>query len=182
MAKKRTTKKRAAGKKTVAKKQKSDWSFEGKILVILFTVIVLALIFGMVKDGSANSVMGDMDHGDHAAMDHSHESIEVDDLEQIPSVELQVLKDAKSGYNLRILTENFAFVPELVNTDYVPNEGHAHIYVDGEKLARVYGEWYHLDGLKPGEYEIRVDLTAHNHASLVYQDEHVADTVLVTFE
>ena len=38
------------------------------------------------------------------------------------------------------------FAPENVNQADVDGQGHAHIYVDGEKVSRVYGERFHLTG------------------------------------
>ncbi len=68
-----------------------------------------------------------------------------------------------SGWNLQILPTRFAFAPERVNQAHVPGEGHAHVYVDGKKYARVYGAWVHLEPLGPGSHQIRVTLNANDH-------------------
>lgn len=80
------------------------------------------------------------------------------------SVSLQVIADSVSGYNLRIATQGFRFAPESAGAAHVPGEGHAHLYVNGVK-TRVYGEWFHLDGLAPGTHEVRVTLNANDHSS-----------------
>ena len=79
------------------------------------------------------------------------------------SVSLQVMADSVSGHNLRIVAEGFRFAPENAGAAHVPGEGHAHLYVNGVK-TRVYGEWFHLDGLPPGAHEIRVTLNANDHS------------------
>ena len=43
-------------------------------------------------------------------------------------------------------------------------EGHLHLYVDGAKHTRLYGSWFHLDGLAPGAHALRVEAVANNHA------------------
>ena len=78
-------------------------------------------------------------------------------------VGLEVHPDAVSGYNIRIVTEGFRFAPEHASGDHVPGEGHAHLYVNGEKISRLYGEWLHLSALPDGAHEVRVTLNANSH-------------------
>ena len=46
----------------------------------------------------------------------------------------------------------------------VAGEGHLHLYVDGAKRTRLYGAWFYLDGLAPGDHALRVEAVANNHA------------------
>jgi hypothetical protein len=96
------------------------------------------------------------------------------------SVALQVEPDESKGYNVLIIPTDFVFAPEHVNGDHVPGEGHAHLYVDGEKVARVYGEWFHLDRLPDGEHSIRATLNANTHGEYVAGEAPVAATVTLT--
>ncbi|WP_369682774.1 hypothetical protein [Roseovarius sp. M141] len=48
----------------------------------------------------------------------------------------------------------------------VPGEGHAHVYVNGEKLGRLYGAWMHLPRLPPGEVIVLVTLNSNTHGPL----------------
>ncbi len=95
---------------------------------------------------------------DHSS--HEHGPVESEGI----SVDLEVTVDEMSGANVRIIPTGFEFAPESVNMDHVDGEGHAHIYVDGVKIGRVYSPWYHLGGLEPGEHEIVVTLNANTHA------------------
>ena len=61
-------------------------------------------------------------------------------------------------------------------------EGHAHIYVDGVKIGRVYGTWFFLGGLSPGEYEVRVTLTANTHPPYERDGEPLEAPVVVTVQ
>jgi hypothetical protein len=86
------------------------------------------------------------------------------------------MRDSVGGWNIHLRTKNFRFAPENVNGHPVPGEGHAHLYVDGEKVARLNGPWFHLGSLSPGRHTIQVTLNANNHASLVLHGEPVAVT------
>ena len=94
-----------------------------------------------------------------------------------PSLKLHLSPEGDFAWNLHIVTEHFRFAPEDVNAVHVPGEGHAHIYVDGVKLNRVYGPWYHLTGLPEDAREIRVTLNANSHETLSVDGAPVAATV-----
>jgi hypothetical protein len=99
--------------------------------------------------------------------DHSqHRITPVPADHPIPSISLDFTPDPTGGYNLRIETRNFRFTPENVNTEPVFNEGHAHLYVNRRKVARLYSEWHHLSPslLKSRYNEVRVELNANDHS------------------
>lgn len=114
------------------------------------------------------------------AMDHP--SIEVTTDTPIPTVAIEALPDTKDGYNVHITTENFTFTPERVNETPIPNEGHAHIFVNGIKISRVYGEWFYLPSshFVSGENIIEVTLNANDHSDWLYNGEHISAQVTVT--
>jgi hypothetical protein len=101
----------------------------------------------------------------HIDMSHLHPQREVS-LEIAPELSVKVIADSKSGYNIQILTRNYKWSPEAVNTKVIENEGHAHIYINDEKIARVYGEWFHLDDhhLSQNQNLLRVTLNANDHS------------------
>lgn len=103
---------------------------------------------------------------------HSHAAVPVDPDLPIPSVTMLVFPDAMDGYNVQILTQNFEFTPAAINTDVVPNQGHAHIYINGQKIARVYGHWYHLpSALFTQEVSaVTVSLNANDHGTWALPD------------
>ena len=58
-------------------------------------------------------------------------------------------------------------------------EGHIHLYIDGKKVTRIYGNWYYLPELPPGRHEIRVGLTGNSHEMLMVQDQEIGDTEII---
>ncbi len=77
------------------------------------------------------------------------------------------------------MPQNFRFSPENASTADVPGEGHAHVYVNGTKLARLYGNWMHIGDLPKGEVEVSVSLNANSHSPLMVDDEPVSAMVTV---
>jgi len=55
-----------------------------------------------------------------------------------------------------------------------------HPYADDEKIARAYGEWYHIASLPEDAEMIYVALYANNHQPLVVDGEPISDMVLVS--
>ena len=94
---------------------------------------------------------------------HNHKSIEA--KMPYPSVDIRVIKDTKSGYNIQLITKNFKFTPEKVNKENVMNEGHAHIYINRVKNI-VYSEWYHVEDEKLTQpiNQIRATLNSNDHS------------------
>lgn len=110
------------------------------------------------------------DHSTHTLHDHakSHSKVEVDP-ENAPQVSIRVERDTIAGWNVFVTVKNFVFTPESVNQANTPNQGHAHLYLNGVKLTRLYGTAYHLADLPPGSHEVSVSLNANDHSDLLYQ-------------
>lgn len=106
-----------------------------------------------------------------------HEPIE---SEKDVSVEVGAVAEDEGGVNLFLLTRDWVWSPENVNNSHVPGEGHAHIYVDGEKVGRAYGPYQYLSGLEPGERHIRVTLNSNDHSALTYGGQPVEASTMVT--
>jgi hypothetical protein len=123
-----------------------------------------------------------------SAKEHSHRQIEIPKGHAIPTVELRVIPDSMRGWNVHIQTQNFVFAPEDVNqgsqsVSQAPNQpvkGHAHLFVNGQKLTRLYGPWYYLESLPSGHNELRVTLATNQHEDLVYQGNVIETSVMVT--
>lgn len=120
-------------------------------------------------------------HGDHGRATVVHDHSKLLDLPTVdaPTVGLQVLADPASGWNLHVTTTNFKFSPRNASTEHVLGEGHAHIYIDGKKLGRLYGNWYHVPMLPEGVSEVRVGLFSNDHKRLSVSGQTVEDKVSV---
>ena len=100
--------------------------------------------------------------------------------EDAPQIQLTVHTDPMAGYNLNVQVENFVFSPQQASLAHVNGQGHAHVYVNGVKQARLYGAWAHLDGLPKGEVTVEVTLNSNNHQPLAVEGEPIkASTMLV---
>ena len=120
--------------------------------------ILLGALLGLV---TAARVAGAGE--DHA---HHHGLLEVGGPGPAPAVALTATPDPMGGWNVHVRTQHFRFAPERVNQAHRPGEGHAHLYVDGQKVARLYAPWYHLGALPAGKHRLSVTLNANSHEEL----------------
>jgi copper(I)-binding protein len=68
-----------------------------------------------------------------------------------------------AGFPLALRVENFTFVQADGDAVHVPNQGHAHVYLNGLKLGRLYAPTFDVGGLAPGTYRLRVSLNTNDH-------------------
>ena len=150
---------------------------------------------GLVLSGALASPAvwgeGAHDHHDHhhmaggpaaAASEHEHHHAAYDVAAQgepVPRLEIQVSPDAMSGWNLHLRVENFRFAPASVNGAHKPGEGHAHVYIDGKKFARLYGPWFHIPALAPGSHRLRVTLNTNTHQEIHADGQAIDALVLI---
>ncbi|MEP5731478.1 MAG: hypothetical protein ABJL67_19140 [Sulfitobacter sp.] len=124
----------------------------------------LAAGYGVTFDGHDH---GDPAHHgastDHALMHDTPIDIPAADA---PQISIMLHPDPMAGYNLHVMTENFAFSPQNASLSNVTGEGHAHVYINGQKLSRLYGGWMHLDNLPKGTVDIEVTLNTNDHRPL----------------
>ena len=134
----------------------------------------------MGMDHSAMAMGEDMANAT-AEMDHDHPLLDIAEGAPVPTVTHLAFPDAMDGFNIQILTENFAFTPAAINGEVEQNEGHAHLYVNGEKIQRVYGNWVHLPAslLESGANAVTITLNANDHSEWAVDGAVVASTVIV---
>lgn len=120
-------------------------------------------------------------HGDgHGEHDHHHRALEVPANQPTPTVALAVEPDPVTGWNIEVRTENWTFAPERVNQDSVTTEGHAHLYLNGEKITRIYSQWYYQPSLPSGEHTLTVGLNANGHEALTHNNEPIEASVRIS--
>jgi hypothetical protein len=100
----------------------------------------------------------------------------------LPTVRLTIHPDARQGWNLEVQTTNFRFAPESVNQVSTAIEGHAHLYINGVKITRLYGNWYYLESLAPGRHQITVRLNTNGHEMLMHDGQAIEDTATIEIE
>jgi len=130
------------------------------------------------------------DHGDpahHGGTEHqmeisSHDHGKVVNIaagDDAPALSIEVLKDPMAGWNLHVMTKNFEFSPQNASAADLPGEGHAHVYINGTKLSRLYGDWLHLSDLPQGKVEVKVSLNANSHSQLQVDGQPVEAYVTI---
>lgn len=122
-------------------------------------------------------------HGElsDSSADH-HGSAEPGTIEsEVPiSISFTTEVDDKGGVDIQITTEGWLWTPDNVDGEHVPGEGHAHIYVDGVKIGRIYGPTYYLEGIDSGERQVRISLNSNSHDELTYDGNAVEAIASVT--
>lgn len=100
-----------------------------------------------------------------------------------PQLRITAEKDITGGFNVHLVTSNFRWSPEHVSQAFVPGEGHAHLYLDGIKIGRVYGEWFHVNtaqfARQSGEQLVSVELVGDDHAPYVVAGVPIRSEVLI---
>ena len=139
-----------------------------KLLLIALSTVCSTLVFG-------DSIHANQDHH----QDHHHKTMMIEEGQAVPNVDLVVYEDALKGWNLEIKLDNFQFTPQNVNSDNQLNQGHGHLYINGEKVTRIYGNWYYLETLPPGSNEVKISLNANGHESLMYQGKMIEDVEII---
>lgn len=170
----------------------------GMLLIGLF----LGGGIGFVTAASQNVALEGHDHGnpahhaggshDHAAMaaaaagpvaHHNHdELLSLPAGPEAPTLAVKVVPDPVSGWNLHIITTRFRFAPEHAGKANAAHEGHAHVYLNGRKVARQYGPWMHIAELPAGDNEIAVTLNANDHRPLAIDGEPLRAVTTVSVE
>lgn len=129
----------------------------------------------------------------HAQMDHSHMPLEVPEDAPVPALTLHLEADSMSGYNLHLDTRHFKLEPppgsmsmgQMMSAtrddDSGMLNGHAHLYVNGRKVQRLYGPNVHLPAklFQPGVNQITVTLNNHGHMDLVHHGDQILASLFI---
>ncbi|MEM6337235.1 MAG: hypothetical protein AAF752_11755, partial [Bacteroidota bacterium] len=79
--------------------------------------------------------------------------------------------DGSGGYLVRVETERFQFTSDM--GDHQAGVGHAHLYVDGKKAARLYSPVTHLPELDRGRRTVTVVLATRDHRLYAHAGEAI---------
>lgn len=155
-----------------------------RLLLVSTTLVFLTGLsnsFGRKNNLLANEPSGGHSHQGMMPGEgiHDHKTMEIPVGQPVPSVDLIVHPDAMRGWNLEVKVSNFRFTPEKINQESNPQEGHAHIYINGKKMTRLYGSWYYLERLDPGQHKITVTLNANGHEELIHNGQRIEDTEII---
>lgn len=132
---------------------------------------VIAASNGVTLDGHDHAVDHDTQHDHSATVDVSGDA---------PTLSMSITADPASGWNLHLDVTNFRFAPEHAGQLPVTGEGHAHLYVNDTKIARIYGPWFHIDTLPEGQATVRAALYSNDHKALTTNGTPINQTLTVT--
>ena len=98
-------------------------------------------------------------------------------LEEVKSPTMAVSHEVVGKeLHLRFELTDFELSFEHVNKEKMNNYGHIHLYVDGEKVMKIYENEYVYKDLEPGTHQIKVELAHNDHDS--YGIEHSFDVTI----
>ncbi|WP_432198398.1 hypothetical protein [Streptomyces sp. bgisy027] len=109
----------------------------------------------------------------------AHERLRQVPQDRAPGIRVSVRADSESGWNIRVDVSRFRFTPDSAGGAAVLGKGHAHLLVDGRKVARLYGGWHHLPAadVPAGARTVTVRLVADDHTTWAVRGHPVEDTV-----
>ncbi|MGB7244455.1 MAG: copper chaperone PCu(A)C [Sulfitobacter sp.] len=84
---------------------------------------------------------------------------------------------AADGFEADLSVKNMTLLQTPDGTAHVPGEGHAHLYLNGLKLGRLFKPVASVGSLMPGDYVLRVTLNSNDHRPYSTQDGPVGDTI-----
>lgn len=113
-------------------------------------------------------------HAAGAGIAHTHDEMLMVPADRVPRIAFAMNPDLTGGWHLAIETENFEFAPQNADREHVLGEGHAHLYVNGHKVSRIYGADYYLGPLSGGPHLVEVTLNTNDHQVYATENGHVA--------
>ena len=123
--------------------------------------------------------------GNTPAVAHSDGAMSIHEVskDDAPTATMNIEKDPTGGFNVRVVTTNFTWRPEMASMEYVPGEGHAHVFLDGRKIMRIYNEWFHLNtyqfATRAGKQLVSIEFVGNDHAPYTIQGAPVGDQQIV---
>jgi hypothetical protein len=144
------------------------------IYLSIASILIGVLLAPLFRDIPVQGTVMDM-------MEHEmqHRTLEISAV-GAPQVAIAVEKDPMDGWNVTVMTDNFSFTPDLASSENVDHTGHAHLYVDGVKIARLYGPYFHIPDLPVGDHEISVNLSSNDHSYYLVEGDKIAARTTVT--
>jgi len=145
-----------------------------KISSLIFTLMLFpALVNAQMKMDM------DMSNG----MQHGHTPVSLPENSLTPKLTISLSPDSMSGYNLHLEIAQFQLESPL-NMGNAPKntvEGHAHLYINGEKIQRVYGSDVHIPSkhFKEGMNQINVTLNNHDHKAWQKDGKEIISSVFI---
>lgn len=133
------------------------------LLIGLFALVAFRFSWGAERQAELASPSIPRPGMAQVIMDYSPREIPMD--KPLPKLALHFYRDSMSGVNLHIDIEDFQMGPPEMEVGEGVIGGHAHLYVNGKKVQRIYGRYLHLPDelFNPGINLVMVSLNTHDH-------------------
>ena len=132
-------------------------------------IVLFALVSTLLYFHNQNS------HANMAAHSMAQGSVEIPADEKIPVLQGELKQDDMGSWMLKLDMVNFQFTPEKLGQPSTSlHEGHAHLYINGKKIGRIYGPYTDLGPLDKGTHAIRVALYTNDHQVLLSGGKEIA--------
>ena len=106
-------------------------------------------------------------------------------LQADPSPQIQLSTTggfSTNGSDVVVSVENFIFTRIEDSAAHVPNEGHAHAYLNGLKLGRIFEPNFSLGPVLEGTYDLMISLNSNNHSPYMNDGIPVSSTLSFSIE
>ena len=104
-------------------------------------------------------------------------------IEVSPSPAIALAQDVKAsadGFALDISVQNFAFTRVEDSAPHIDGQGHAHVYLNGTKLGRLYEDRFEVGALLPGDYVLTIALNTNDHRPYLSEGKPIVLTIPFT--
>ena len=126
-----------------------------------------------LEDGPSHDDEGDSHSHDEGAV------LEVNADAPIPLVDIALTETDDPGlFDLAVTLTNFTITPDNLDGDPVDNEGHLHLYLDGERVGRFFDVDYQVE-IPEGEHLVEVELSSNSHLAYALDGEPIRASATV---
>lgn len=98
----------------------------------------------------------------------------------VPTIAVTTEPLTGGRYRLHLEARHFVFTDVCLNHATSSLEGHAHVHVNGQKVASAFTPWVELGPLPPGVHQIDVVLRGQDHRPLASQEGLIRAEVTIT--
>lgn len=153
-------------------------------IFIQVCIIICGLFIGAHFSKIAYLEHEKLGHSELAAhKDMNHGTLDISKEGIAPKItEFKLLKDPMSGWNINVDVSNFRFAPEQASQPHRQGEGHAHLYINGNKIGRLYSNWFHIPDFMKDKNEIKITLNSNDHQTLTIGNQAIEKIIIYETE
>ena len=116
-------------------------------------------------------------------MQHNHTPKDLPISALTPKLNISIVEDDMSGFNLHLATQNFQLESPTQEGNAPKNmvEGHGHLFINGTKIQRIYSTDVHIPAkyINKGVNQISVTLNGHDHSAWRKNGKKIISTLFI---